>query len=350
MPHTGRHNLAVPIRNEVELSLMPDLSPCEIEFSGARIEAWPLRRPFVISRGTKTEARVVVVELTARGKHGRGEAVPYSRYGETPEAAISLIDQPRHLDRDALRQTMPPGAARNALDCALWDLEAKIAGRPVHDLAGLAVPSAAQTCFTISLGTPEAMARDAAEVPHLTLLKLKLAGDGDAERMRAVREARPDSRLVADANESWTPETTPRLLAVAAQSGFELIEQPLPADADHILAAIPRPLPVCADESVHTTVDLAALKDRYDAVNIKLDKTGGLTEAIAMRARARELDFQIMVGSMVATSLAAAPAMLLADGAEWIDLDGPLLLARDRPSALRIENGWIAPPVPALWG
>jgi len=329
---------------------MPDLSPSEIKLSGVRIEAWPLRRPFVIARGAKTQARVVKVELTARGKLGRGEAVPYSRYGETPEAAITLLEQSWHLDRHALRQTMPPGAARNALDCALWDLEAKIAGRPVHDLAGLPVPRPAQTCFTISLGTPEAMARDAAEVPHLTLLKLKLAGDGDAERIRAVRDARPDCRLVADANEAWTPETTPRLLAVAAQAGFELIEQPLPADADRILATIPRPLPVCADESVHTTRDLEALKDRYDAVNIKLDKTGGLTEAIAMHDRARKLGFQIMVGSMVATSLAAAPAMLLADGADWIDLDGPLLLARDRPDALSIDDGWIAPPDPALWG
>lgn len=329
---------------------MHDLSPSEIKITSVRVESWPLRRPFVISRGAKTEARVVVVELSARGMTGCGEAVPYSRYGETPESTVSLLETAAPLDRHALRSTMPPGAARNAFDCALWDIEAKLTGKPIHDLAGLQAPSPAQTCFTISLGDPGDMARQAAEVPDLTLLKLKLAGDGDAERMRAVRNARPDCRLVADANEAWTAEDTPHLLAVAAEAGFELIEQPLPVGADRILGTIARPLPVCADESVHTTRDLAGLRDRYDAVNIKLDKSGGLTEAISMHARARELGFQIMVGSMVATSLAAAPAMLLADGAKWVDLDGPLLLARDRPNALRIDNGWISPPPPELWG
>lgn len=320
-----------------------------IELADARIETWSLAQPFVISRGAKTEAHVLVVELTCNGKTGRGEAVPYARYSETPQSALELAKQPWPRNRDTLRTEMPPGAARNALDCALWDLEAKMSGQPL-------APNQAsnhrryETCYTISLGTPEAMASQALEHPTLNLLKLKLGGDGDDERMRAVRTARPDARLVADANEAWSPANTEAFLAVAKNLGFETIEQPLPATADQFLAEIARPLPVCADESAHTSSDLAGLKNRYDAVNIKLDKAGGLTEAQAMADEARQLGFKIMVGSMVATSLAVAPALLLADDAEWIDLDGPLLLARDRDHGLTITNGLIAPPSPLLWG
>lgn len=329
---------------------MPRFSPSDIEVADIRSEAWPLSAPFVISRGAKTEANVIVVELCAHGRTGRGEAVPYARYGETPAASLALLGQFRPMDRLQLRDVMQPGAARNALDCALWDLEAKLSGKPAHVLAGRDQLSSCQTCLTISLDAPEAMARQAAAVADLTLLKLKLGGKGDAERMRAVRASRPDSRLVADANEAWSIDDTPQFLAVAAELGFEMIEQPLPADADSLLSTIPRPLPVCADESAHTTSDLDALQDRYDAVNIKLDKAGGLTEALLMQQRAKELGFKVMVGSMVATSLAAAPAMLLAQEADWVDLDGPLLLARDRPHALQIDGGWISPPSRELWG
>jgi L-Ala-D/L-Glu epimerase / N-acetyl-D-glutamate racemase len=329
---------------------MPPPSPTEIAVSDIRIEAWPLARPFVISRGSKTEARVIVVEVTAHGKMGRGEAVPYARYAETPESATALLNQDWPLDRQALREAMPAGAARNALDCALWDLEAKLKGRRVHQLAGLPEPEPAQSCFTISVGTPEEMARQVAGLSRLGLFKLKLAGERDAERMSTVRAARPDCRLVADANEAWSLQETPRLLAIAAENRFELIEQPLPAGADGVLAEIARPIPVCADESVHTARDLEALRERYDAVNIKLDKTGGLTEALATVAEARKLGFDIMIGSMVATSLAAAPAMLLAHEARWVDLDGPLLLARDRPNGLSAQEGRITPPTSDLWG
>lgn len=318
-----------------------------IEIADVRIETWPLAQPFVISRGSKTEAAVLVVELTCNGKFGRGEAVPYTRYGETPQSALELAKKPWPRDREALRRAMPPGAARNALDCALWDLEAKLSGRPVTSSSKLRL---FETCYTISLGTPEAMARQALEHPNLNLLKLKLGGDGDDDRMRAVRSARPEARLVADANEAWSPDVVENLLAVAKELGFETIEQPLPAGKDQVLAEIKRPLPVCADESVHTSADLDALKDRYDAVNIKLDKAGGLTEALAMEKQARDLGFKIMVGSMVATSLAVAPALLIADNAEWIDLDGPLLLARDREHGLEIKNGMISLPSPMLWG
>lgn len=329
---------------------MPSLSESDIQIADIRTEDWPLLRPFVISRGAKSEARVIVVEVSAHGRTGRGEAVPYARYRETPEAACALLKEPWPLDRQTLRRSMPPGAARNALDCALWDLAAKVLGEPVHALAGLPAPRCTQTCFTLSLDTPEEMARQAAAAKHLTLLKLKLGGERDDERMYAVRAARPDCRLVADANEAWSENETPRLLAVAAEQRFELVEQPLPADADALLASIPRPLPVCADESAHTSIGLEALRNRYDAINIKLDKTGGLTEALDMQTRARQLAFKVMVGSMVATSLAAAPAMLLASEADWIDLDGPMLLSEDRPHALEIESGFIAPPKRALWG
>lgn len=325
--------------------------PTDVLNVTATIESWPLATPFVISRGSKTEARVVVAKVSD-GKHtGRGECVPYSRYGETPEGVAEAINTAKvSHDRFHLHQIMPHGAARNALDCALWDLEAKACGRPAAETAGLAPLKPALTCYTISLDTPAAMAAKAASVGTMPLLKLKLGGDGDDARMRAVRQARPDARLVADANEAWTPQQLSAFMAAAAECGLELIEQPLPAGKDGALAGIAHTVPICADESAHTTADLPALRSRYDAVNIKLDKAGGLTEALVMAQAARDAGLKIMAGSMVGTSLAAAPALLLAQCADWIDLDGPLLLARDRDHALACQNGLIQPPQPELWG
>jgi len=314
-------------------------------------EAWPLARPFVIARGSKTEAHVVVARVSGRRFEGRGEAVPYARYAETVEgtlAALRAMTGP--LDRGRLEELLPAGAARNALDCALWDLEAKRTHKRAWQLAGVSEPRRVLSAFTLSLDTPEAMAAAAKAVPQLKLLKLKLGGAGDAERLAAVRAARPDARLIADANEAWTPDMLGPFLASAAEAGVELIEQPLPAGADAALAGAARNVPVCADESAHTREDLPGLVGIYDAVNIKLDKAGGLTEALSMAKAARAAGLRVMVGSMVATSLAIAPALLLAQEADWADLDGPLLLARDRVPGLSIEDGWISPPAADLWG
>jgi L-alanine-DL-glutamate epimerase-like enolase superfamily enzyme len=317
----------------------------------ARIESWPIAGSFVIARGAKTEARVVIVEISAGQAVGRGECVPYPRYGQTPEATLAEIRAWQPCDRQTLQRRMPPGAARNAIDCALWDLEAKQAGMTVAALAGLPAPVAMPTCFTLSLDTPERMATAARAARAMPVLKLKLGGGSiDAERMRRVRAARPDVTLLADANESWCPEDLDALLAVAAETGMTLIEQPLPAHADGALAGTSRLVPICADESAHARDGLEALADRYDAVNIKLDKTGGLTEALAMAEAAHAAGLDIMVGCMVATSLSMAPALLLAGRARWVDLDGAALLARDRRDGLVYRDGVVHPPSPALWG
>ena len=328
----------------------------------ARAESWPLAEAFVISRGAKTSADVVVVEAHHGSHIGRGEAVPYARYGETMATVLASIEQATvRLEAVALRDAtalraklqtiVPAGAARNAIDCALWDLEAKIAAKPAGDPPpGIARPSPCLTCFTLSLDTPEAMAAKARAVSHLPLLKLKLGGTRDADRLRAVRAVRPTARLIADANEAWSADMLPELFAVAAETRLELIEQPLPASDDAALAQFRRTVPVCADESLHTRADLPVIAGRYDAINVKLDKAGGLTEALALAADAEALGLRIMVGCMVATSLAMAPALHLASRAAWVDLDGPLLLARDREHGLKIENGVIMPPLPALWG
>ena len=321
----------------------------------ARIERWPITGAFTISRGAKTEAVTVVADVGRGGHVGRGECVPYPRYGETPEAtlaALQAMQEPlrRGLDRRGLQTTMPAGAARNALDCALIDLEAKAAGRRAWDLLGRPAPQACTTAYTISLGTPEAMAEAAAKAAYRPLLKIKLGGDGDGMRIAAVRKAAPNSELIVDANEAWTSDNLAQNLAACADAGVTLVEQPLPAGKDDALARIQRPLKVCADESAHDRASLAGLRGRYDAVNIKLDKTGGLTEALAMADAARALGFDIMVGSMVATSLAMAPAMLLVRAARFVDLDGPLLLARDRGGGLRYDGSLVYPPEAALWG
>ena len=316
------------------------------------IERWPVAGAFTISRGSRTEAVVVIVEAHADGHIGRGECVPYARYGETVEGVVTAIEEIGSLaSRAELAKRLPPGAARNAVDCALWDLEAKRSGTRTAELAGLPTLKPLATCYTLSLDTPDAMAQRAREASQHPLLKIKLGGGTrDDERIRAIRTARPDARLVADANEGWKPDELEQLLAVAAEARFELAEQPLPAGNDAALAHVHRPLPVCADESAHTIGGLAALRDRYDAINIKLDKTGGLTGALAMSAEARRLGFTTMVGCMLATSLAMAPAMLVAQSADWVDLDGPLLLSRDREHGLAYRDGLVFPPAPELWG
>src|SRR6516225_4239481 len=321
----------------------------------ARIERFPIAGSFTISRGAKTEAATVVAEVSLAGLTGRGECVPYPRYGETPEATLKAIQAMQEaitagLDRQALQAAMPPGAARNALDCALIDLEAKEAGLRAWNLLGRPVPGERTTAYTISLGTPASMAEATAKAAHRSLLKIKLGGEGDPERIAAVRTAAPESELIVDANEAWTPANLERNLAACAAVGVTLVEQPLPAGQDDALARIRRPIAVCADESVHDRKSLAPLRERYDAVNIKLDKTGGLTEALAMVDAAEALGFEIMIGCMVATSLSMAPAMLVTPQARFVDLDGPLLLARDRDHALRYDGSLVYPPDAALWG
>jgi L-alanine-DL-glutamate epimerase-like enolase superfamily enzyme len=319
----------------------------------ATVETWPIAGTFTISRGAKREAVVVVARVGDGRITGRGECVPYARYGETVESVCAAIEGVREItSRAALQEQMPAGAARNALDCALWDYEAKRDGLTAAQMAGRMRLRPLTTCYTLSLDTADSMAEKAAAAVArgLPLLKLKLGGEGDALRMRQVRAACPNARLVADANEAWTPDMLGELMRVAAETGFELIEQPLHADADGALATLPHPVPICADESLHTRSGLAELAGRYDAINIKLDKAGGLTEALALAAAARGCGFKIMVGCMVATSLAMAPALLLAQDADWVDLDGPLLLAHDRDNGLTYEGALVSPPSPALWG
>jgi len=325
------------------------LSPVEISVFH---ETWPLKRPFVISRGSKVAAQVVVVRIKRDGLTGQGEAVPYGRYGETVSGVVAQLRKlPGLEDRHSVNSTMAPGAARNALDCAFWDLEAKLADVPAFELAGIGTLNEVKTAFTLSLGSPEEMADQALNASRIGLLKLKLGGGlEDEARMRAVRAARPDAQLIADANEAWSVEDLGRLILCAQELKFEMIEQPLPAGRDGVLSDFNRDIAICADESVHTCADLSGLIGRYDGVNIKLDKAGGLTQALEMVVKARSLNFKIMIGSMVATSLAVAPALLLAQGADWVDLDGPLLLKEDRPFGLSIEDGLVAPPERALWG
>jgi L-Ala-D/L-Glu epimerase len=329
--------------------LKDHLHPLTIE---AHAETWPLLEAFKISRGAKTAAHVIVATVTDGQFAGRGEAVPYARYNETVEAALLAIAGLGSLDnRNGLASALPPGAALNAVDCAFWDYDAKRQGVCAAALAGYgAALKPVTTAFTLSLDTPEAMAAKAKSVANLPLLKLKLGGQGDGVRMQAVRYARPDARLIADANEAWTADMLGELTATAAHLGFETIEQPLPEGADEALRGRRWPLPICADESIHTAADLPRLKGLYDAVNIKLDKAGGLTGGLALHKQARAMGLKIMIGSMVASSLAAAPALILAQDAEWVDLDGPLLLARDRDNGLHIVDGVIHPPKPALWG
>jgi L-alanine-DL-glutamate epimerase-like enolase superfamily enzyme len=322
---------------------------------GIAVETWPLAGRFTISRGSKTEARVVVVTIEADGVRGHGECVPYARYGESIESVTAQIEAERAAlerapDRAALQRRMKPGAARNAVDCALWDLEAKRTGRRVWEIAGLPAPKPLETAYTLSLGSTGEMGAAARAAADRPLLKLKLSGPGDLERVRAVREGAPKARLVVDANEAWTPAIFTELSPALRELRVELIEQPLPAGADEALASLPHPVPVCADESCHDRAGLKGLVGRYDAVNIKLDKTGGLTEALAMVAAAQEAGLAIMVGCMVGTSLSMAPALLAGQSARWVDLDGPLLLAKDRVPGLAYHGSRVDPPAATLWG
>ncbi|TGQ47938.1 MULTISPECIES: N-acetyl-D-Glu racemase DgcA [unclassified Mesorhizobium] len=318
-------------------------------------ECFPIAGTFTISRGSKTEAEVITCTISEDGHRGRGECVPYKRYGETMDGVRDAIEAMRKqiadgISRTALLDAMPAGAARNAIDCALWDLEGKTGGKPVAARICPAPPHALETAYTLSLGEPEAMAAQARANAARPLLKVKIGGDNDIARIRAVRDAARDSRIILDANEGWNDDTIVANLAFAAEHGIALIEQPLPAGRDGILRHIAHPVPICADESVHEAGDLASLVGLYDAVNIKLDKAGGLTSALVLRDRARELGFGVMVGCMVGTSLAMAPAVLLAQDADFVDLDGPLLLAGDREPGLVYQGSLVSPPDTALWG
>jgi L-Ala-D/L-Glu epimerase len=320
-----------------------------------RIERWPLAGAFTISRGSRTEAVVIVAELDDGVHRGRGEAVPYARYGEAPERVLDTIEAlrptvERGLDRVALQTVLPAGAARNSLDCAYWDLAAKQSNRRVYELAGLGAPVPVNTAYTISLGEVAEMVAAAERSAWRPLLKIKLGGEDDAQRIAAVRRAAPRAELIVDANEGWSADNLAANLAACADVGVALVEQPLPQDADELLRSCEKPLPICADESVHDCASLASLVGKYDAVNVKLDKTGGLTEALALAAEAERRGFQMVVGCMVATSLAMAPAILLTQRARFVDLDGPLLLASDRAGGLRYEGSLVYPPASTLWG
>ncbi|MEM6646562.1 MAG: N-acetyl-D-Glu racemase DgcA [Bacteroidota bacterium] len=322
-----------------------------------RTEVWPLAEAFAISRDTRTVADVVVVELEADGAKGWGESVPYDRYGESLAGVVAEIEAmagplANGLDRAALQQQIPPGAARNALDCALWDLECKQSGQRIAERAGLPPLKPVVTAYTLSLDTPEKMAAKARKYAHRKLLKCKLAGEGDLERIAAIREAAPHAKLIVDANEGWRADQVEPFAQALADLGVAMIEQPMPADQDAILADLAHPVPFCADESCHTAADLPRLIGRYEMVNIKVDKTGGLTEALKLKAAAEAAGLRIMVGCMIGTSLAMAPALCVAQGAEVVDLDGPLLMAGDRTPGLVYdpEQSLVAPPEPELWG
>jgi len=325
---------------------------CNLEFT-VNEQVWPLDKPFRIARGTRTEARVIVVTVSDGQQTGRAEAVPSKRYGETVTLVVDQLEQifskEKNFHRHRVQQLLPAGAARNGLDCALWDLEAKVSGKRVWELANLEVTEDVQTALTISLDTPEKMA--AAAKSNAPVLKLKLGGDHlDLPRVEAVRQNAPRARLLIDANESWSPSHYRDIVSALHRLGVELIEQPFPAGADGVLETLDHPVPVCADESCHTTADLPLLVNRYEAINVKLDKTGGLTQALLLTERARENRLSILIGCMVCTSLGIAPARLLAGAADYIDLDGPLLLAGDRHHPVRYDSGKIGLPPRQLWG
>jgi L-alanine-DL-glutamate epimerase-like enolase superfamily enzyme len=314
-------------------------------------ETFRLAQVFTISRGSRTEARVLTVRVTRGGVTGWGECVPYARYGETLDSVTAQIESlPSDISQADLQMALPAGAARNAVDCALWDLQAKATGRRVWQLAGLSAPGPEITAYTLSLDTPEAMRAQAAANAHRPLLKIKLGTPDDMPRLQAVRAGAPATRLIVDANEGWTAEVYADLAPHLLRLGVALVEQPLPAGADDMLAEIARPLPVCADESCHDRASLPGLRGKYDMVNIKLDKTGGLTEAFALKREALAEGYGLMVGCMVGSSLAMAPATLVAQGAACTDLDGPLLLAEDRDPPLRFDTAGVHPPEAALWG
>ena len=323
---------------------------------GTAVRSWPILGSFTIARGSRTEAVVVTVSIGEDGFEGHGECTPYARYGETPQSVLAQIESVVDLiegggSRDELASALQAGAARNALDCALWDLEAKKSGVPAHVLAGIDRLSPVTTAFTISLGTPAKMASDAAAAADRPILKIKLGGgDEDPVRIAAVRAAAPDATLIVDANEGWTPDTLIRNLDACLAAGVDCVEQPLPATADDALFGLDHAVPLCADESAHGIEQLDRLAALYDMVNIKLDKTGGLTGALKLVEAARAHELGIMVGCMLGSSLAMAPAFLLTPAARFVDLDAPLLLAKDHEPGMRYEGSLVYPPSRALWG
>ena len=317
----------------------------------ASADSFRLAEVFTIARGSRDRAHVVTVRITRDGHFGWGECVPYARYGESVESVTAQIEGlPEGVSRTALQEALSPGAARNAVDCALWDLEAKAAGKPAWELAGLAAPGPEITAFTLSLDTPANMEAAAARHAHRPLLKIKLGTPDDMPRLEAVRRGAPKTRIIVDANEGWDAPTYSDLAPHLVRLGVDLVEQPLPAGDDAALMGLERPVPVCADEAAHDRHGLEDLQGKYDLINIKLDKTGGLTEALALKAEAQAMGFGIMVGCMVGTSLAMAPAVLVAQGVAVTDLDGPLLLAEDRETPLEFDAKGVHPARATLWG
>ncbi|MDA9249955.1 dipeptide epimerase [bacterium] len=314
-------------------------------------DVFQLAEVFTISRGARTEAKVLTVKIERDGVVGWGECVPYARYDETMDSvADQIAGLPADVTRDDLYDLLTAGAACNAVDCALWDHEAKTAGKRVWDLIGVPAPKPCITAFTLSLDTPENMRASAAKHAHRPLLKIKLGTPDDMVRLEAVRAGAPKSEIIVDANEGWTADVYSDLAPHLIRLGVTMVEQPMPAGHDDMLGEIARPLPVCADESCHDTATLAGLKGKYDMVNIKLDKTGGLTEALKLNDAARAQGYAVMVGCMVGSSLAMAPATIVAQGAQVVDLDGPLLLAEDRDQPLIFDEDGVHPPVASLWG
>lgn len=317
----------------------------------AEVEIFPLAHVFRISRGARTQAEVVTVTIEKDGVTGRGECVPYARYNETLESVIKQVESlPADIDKETLQDTLPPGAARNAVDCALWDFECKKRDQRIWKIAGIQVPEQKITAYTLSLDEPKNMFKQAEKNSNRPLLKIKLGTPNDMPRLEAVRKGAPNSEIIVDANEGWDAELYSQLAPELVRLGVKLVEQPLPADQDGDLIGLPRPLPICADESCHDRKSLEKLIGKYDFVNIKLDKTGGLTEALQLKDKALEAGFKIMVGCMVGSSLAMAPATLIAQNATFVDLDGPLLLAHDRRHGLLYDESWVHPPVKDLWG
>lgn len=314
-------------------------------------ESFKLAQVFTISRGSRTQADVLTVRVSDGVHQGWGECVPYARYGETLDSVTAEIKTlPADVTVETLQALLPAGAARNAVDCALWDLAAKQAGKRVWDLLGVPAPIPEITAYTLSLDTPDAMQAQAAKHAARPLLKIKLGTPDDMARLEAVRRGAPKSRIIVDANEGWTADVYADLAPHLIRLGVQMVEQPLPAGADDMLGEIARPLPVCADEACHDRASLPALKGKYDMVNIKLDKTGGLTEALLLKEAATRENYAVMVGCMVGTSLAMAPATIIAQGVAFTDLDGPLLLAEDRAAPLIFDNAGVHAPTPALWG
>ncbi len=317
-----------------------------------RSESLPLSRPFRISRGAKTSADVVVVELTQDGSTGRGECVPYGRYQESCASVIAQLEPLRGapLDRAAVQDLLPPGAARNALDCALWDLEAKLSGIGVAERLGIALPPSLPTALTVTLDTPEAMAVQALALGKAPLIKIKVDAVAPLAQIRAVRQAAPEARLIVDPNEAWSPDLLVQAMPELAELRVALLEQPIPAAQSEALAAITPLVPICADEACHTAEDLPALLGRYQLVNIKLDKTGGLTGALIMLHQARAMGFGVMTGCMTASSLSIAPAMLIGAQSDFADLDGAMLMVEDRPGAMPLRDGQLWPATADFWG